>query len=52
MADPVAGAEELAALGVSRVMVPAFFFIGPAGLDNLATFAESVVQPLRSVTPE
>jgi probable F420-dependent oxidoreductase len=52
MADPVAGAEELAALGVSRVMVPAFFFIGPAGLDNLATFAEKVVQPLRSVTPE
>ena len=45
MADPIAGAEQLAALGVSRAMVPAFFFAGPGGLDRLAEFAERVVRP-------
>jgi probable F420-dependent oxidoreductase len=44
MADPVAGAEQLAALGVSRAMVPAFFFGGPGGLDRLAEFGERVVR--------
>jgi probable F420-dependent oxidoreductase len=51
LADPRAGAEALADLGVDRVMVPAFFFIGPAGLDNLARFAETTIQPLTSHTP-
>ena len=45
MSDPVAGAEQLAKLGVARAMVPAFFFAGPGGLDRLAEFAERVVQP-------
>ena len=45
MADPIAGAEQLAALGVSRAMVPAFFFAGPGGLDRLAEFGERVVRP-------
>jgi probable F420-dependent oxidoreductase len=44
LADPVAGAEQLAALGVSRAMVPAFFFAGPGGLDRLAEFGERVVR--------
>lgn len=43
MADPVAGAEQLAELGVGRVMVPAFFFGGPGGLDRLAEFGERVI---------
>lgn len=47
MADPVAGAAELAALGVDRAMVPAFFFAGPGGLDRLHEFGERVVRPLR-----
>lgn len=47
MADPVAGAAELAALGVDRAMVPAFFFAGPGGLDRLREFRERVVQPAR-----
>jgi len=51
MAEPVAGAEAFAALGVDRVMVPAFFFAGPEGLDHLARFAEKVVQPLSSPRP-
>ena len=44
MADPVAGAQQLAALGVDRAMVPAFFFAGPGGLDRLDAFAERVVR--------
>ena len=45
MADPLAGAEQLAKLGVERVMVPAFFFAGPDGMERLATFGEQVVKP-------
>jgi probable F420-dependent oxidoreductase len=45
MADPLAGAEQLAKLGVERAMLPAFFFAGPDGLDRLAEFGESVVKP-------
>jgi probable F420-dependent oxidoreductase len=44
LADPVAGAEQLSALGVDRAMVPAFFFAGPGGLDRLAEFGERVVR--------
>ncbi len=44
MADPVAGAEQLAELGVNRAMLPAFFFAGPGGLDRLAEFGERVVR--------
>lgn len=43
MADPVAGAEQLAELGVGRAMVPAFFFGGPGGLDRLSEFGERVM---------
>ena len=45
MADPLAGAEQLSKLGVERVMLPAFFFAGPDGLDNLEAFGEKVVKP-------
>ena len=45
LADPQAGAEAFAKLGVERVMVPAFFFAGPDGLDRLSAFGESVVGP-------
>jgi probable F420-dependent oxidoreductase len=44
MADPVAGAERLCELGVDRIMVPAFFFAGPGGLDRLAQFGERVIR--------
>ncbi len=43
MADPAAGVEQMAALGVGRIMVPAFFFAGPGGLDRLSEFAEKVM---------
>ena len=43
MADPAAGVEALAALGVGRIMVPGFFFAGPGGLDRLDAFAERVM---------
>jgi len=45
MADPLAGAEQLAKLGVERAMLPAFFFAGPDGLDRLAEFGERVIKP-------
>jgi len=45
MADPIAGAEQLAELGVERAMVPAFFFAGPGGLDRLSEFGTQVVKP-------
>ena len=43
MMDPKAGIEQMAETGVDRVMVPAFFFAGPGGLDRLAEFGESIV---------
>lgn len=43
MADPVGGAEQLAAIGVTRAMVPAFFFAGPGGMDRLAEFGQRVI---------
>jgi alkanesulfonate monooxygenase SsuD/methylene tetrahydromethanopterin reductase-like flavin-dependent oxidoreductase (luciferase family) len=42
MDDPVAGVEQMAELGVGRIMVPAFFFAGPGGLDRLSEFGETV----------
>jgi len=43
MADPETGVAEMAALGVDRMMVPAFFFAGPGGLDRLSEFGEKIV---------
>jgi probable F420-dependent oxidoreductase len=43
MADPVRGVEQLAGLGVGRIMVPAFFFAGTGGLDRLDQFGERVI---------
>ena len=43
MADPVAGVEQLRDAGVGRVMVPAFFFAGPDGLDRLSAFGDDVI---------
>ena len=43
MANPAAGVEEMASLGVDRMMVPAFFFAGPGGLDRMEAFAETVM---------
>ena len=45
MGEPERGLEQMAALGVDRVMVPAFFFAGPGGLDRLEEFGERVVRP-------
>ena len=44
--DAIGHAERLAELGVSRAMVPAFFFAGPGGLDRLGEFGEKMVRPL------
>jgi len=43
MADPEKGVEEMAGLGVERIMIPAFFFAGPGGLDRLEQVAEKIM---------
>jgi probable F420-dependent oxidoreductase len=45
LGDPLAGVEQLTAIGVDRVMVPAFFYAGPGGLDRLDEFGERVIRP-------
>jgi probable F420-dependent oxidoreductase len=44
MADPIAGVEQMASLGVGRAMIPAFFFAGPGGLDRLSEFGDRVIR--------
>lgn len=48
MADPVAGVEQMAALGVGRIMIPAFAFAGPGGLDRLRRFGEQLGPLIRA----
>ncbi len=48
MADPLPAIERLAQMGVERIMVPGFFFMGPGGLDRLSEFGEQVIQQLDS----
>jgi probable F420-dependent oxidoreductase len=43
MTDPVAGVEQMREVGVGRIMVPAFFFAGPGGLDRLDAFGDDVI---------
>ena len=43
MANPEKGIEDLRELGVGRIMLPAFFFAGPGGLDRLSKFAEQFI---------
>ncbi len=49
MMDPANGVEQMAKVGVDRIMVPAFFFAGPEGIDNLRKFAEQVIPLARQV---
>ena len=44
MADPAAGAAQMAEAGVDRLMLPAFFFAGPGGLDRLSEFGETIIK--------
>ncbi len=43
--DPAAGIETMRELGVGRVMVPAFVFLGDGGIDRLRAFGEEHVLP-------
>jgi probable F420-dependent oxidoreductase len=43
MAAPAAGVEQMAELGVGRIMIPAFFFAGPGGLDRMSELAEQIM---------
>ena len=43
MANPEQGVEEMASIGVDRIMVPAFFFGGPEGLDHLDQLSERIM---------
>ena len=43
MADPLPAIERLTQIGVGRIMVPGFFFMGPGGLDRMSEFGEKVI---------
>ena len=43
MSDPKSGIEEMRDAGVGRIMIPAFFFAGPGGLDRMAALAEQIM---------
>ena len=43
--DPAGAVEELAAVGVSRVVVPAFALMKPNATEAIAAFAERVLRP-------
>jgi probable F420-dependent oxidoreductase len=45
LGDPARGVEQMIELGVGRVMLPAFFYAGPGGLDRLDEFGELVIRP-------
>jgi probable F420-dependent oxidoreductase len=45
LGDPARGVEQMIELGVGRVMLPAFFYAGPGGLDRLDEFGEQVIGP-------
>ena len=44
MFDPETGVEQMRDLGVGRIMVPAFFFAGPGGLDRLSEMGERLAK--------
>jgi hypothetical protein len=48
LGDPGRGVEQMIELGVGRVMVPAFFYAGPGGLDRLSEFGERVISQTNS----
>jgi probable F420-dependent oxidoreductase len=43
--DPVGAAEELAAVGVTRIAVPAFALLKPSPAERMQAFAERVIAP-------
>jgi probable F420-dependent oxidoreductase len=47
--DPVGAAQELAGIGVSRIVVPAFALMKPNASDATQAFAERVLQPAAAV---
>jgi hypothetical protein len=48
LADPLAGAAQLADMGVGRCIVPGFVFAGLGGLDRLSEFGECVIKKVNS----
>jgi probable F420-dependent oxidoreductase len=43
IANPEKGVEQMASIGVDRIMIPAFFFAGPEGLDSLDQLSERIM---------
>jgi probable F420-dependent oxidoreductase len=48
--DPVGAAEELAAVGVSRLMVPAFVLLKPSVAEACQLLRERIIDPVAGVT--
>jgi probable F420-dependent oxidoreductase len=49
--DPVGAAQELASLGVSRVIVPSFMLYDPSPEEAAAKLAQQLVDPIRDIEP-
>ncbi len=47
--DPVGAAEEMASIGVGRIMVPAFLLVKPTETEAMGAFAERVIRPTATV---
>ncbi len=50
MAQPLSAIERMANLGVERIMVPGFFFMGDGGLDQMSKFGDKVVRQIASTS--
>ena len=43
MMEPEKGIEQMRELGVGRIMLPAFFFAGPGGVERMQALAETLI---------
>ena len=41
--NPAEGIEQMASICVDCIMIPAFFFAGPEGLDRLSQLGEQII---------
>jgi probable F420-dependent oxidoreductase len=49
--DPTGAAEEMAAIGASRLMVPAFAMMKPSAEEAMRAFRERVIEPTKDIAP-
>jgi probable F420-dependent oxidoreductase len=50
-ADPVGAVEEMAAIGVSRLVAPGFALMKPSAEEAMSSFAEKIIAPTKELGP-